>query len=56
MFQVKDRMITSVEPFVHLPVTEGEIYTVGEALVMQEKATKCGETERSLNYVKSNHI
>ena len=46
MFQVKDRMITSVEPFVHLPVTEGEIYAVGEALVMQEKATKCGETER----------
>ncbi len=46
MFQVKDRMITSVEPFAYLPVTEGEIYTVGEALMMQEKATKCGEAEK----------
>lgn len=46
MFQVKDRMITSVEPFVYLPVTEGENYTMGEALVMKETATKCGETER----------
>lgn len=41
MFKVKDRQITSVEPFEYLPVTEGEEYALGEALTLGEGATKC---------------
>lgn len=42
MFKVKDRQITSVEPFEYLPMKEGETYSLGEALTLGETgATKC---------------
>jgi len=46
MFKVKDRQGNSVEPFEYLPITEKEVYTLGEALKMGAKATKCGATEK----------
>ena len=46
MIRVKDRQITSVEPIVWLPVTEGEVYEGGEALTMGATATKCAASER----------
>lgn len=46
MFKVKERNITSVEPYEYLPVTEDEKYVLGEALVMSETVTKCGASER----------
>ena len=46
MIRVKDRQITSVEPMVWLPATEGETYEGGEALTMGTTATKCAATDR----------
>ena len=47
MFKVKDRQITGVEPFEYLPVTEGEVYELGEALTLGETgATKCAAGEK----------
>ena len=46
MFRIKDRQITSVEPLVYLPMTEGEAYALGEALTMGETAAKCAAAER----------
>lgn len=46
MFKVKDRQITGVEPFEYLPVTEGEVYELGEALTFVSKATKCAAASR----------
>lgn len=46
MFKVKDRQIVGVEPFEYLPVTEGEVYELGEALTFVSKATKCAAASR----------
>ena len=46
MFKVKDRQITGVEPFEYLPVTDGEVYSLGEALTFVNKATKCAAASR----------
>lgn len=46
MFKVKDRLITSVEPFHYKPVTDGEVYTLGEALKGEAAVTKCGAAEK----------
>lgn len=46
MFKIHYREIDNVEPFVSLPVTEGEAYSLGEALKLASgKATKCGAAE-----------
>ncbi len=46
MFKIHHREIDNMEPFVYLPITEGETYSRGEALKLAEgKATKCGAAE-----------
>lgn len=45
MFEVVERLISDVEPFDRLPVTSGETYARGEALVLTSGTlTKCGAT------------
>lgn len=44
MFKVKDRQITSVEPFLYKPETASETYEAGEALTGEANVTKCGAT------------
>lgn len=46
MFKIHHREIDNVEPFLLLPITEGETYSRGEALKLAEgKATICGAAE-----------
>ena len=46
MFKIHHREIDNVEPFLLLPITEGEAYSLGEALKLAEgRATKCGAAE-----------
>lgn len=46
MFKIHYREIDNVEPFVYLPITANETYSLGEALKMASgKATKCGAAD-----------
>ena len=46
MFKVKDRQITSVEPFEYLPAGEGVAYALGECLTLGGTAEKCAAAKR----------
>ena len=46
MFKVKDRQNSCVEPFEFLPVTDGEVYALGEALTYTDKVTKCAAAKK----------
>lgn len=46
MIKIADRRVNDVEPHERLTVTDSEVYQVGEALTMTDKATKCAVGEK----------